>query len=347
MTIFDLVKSTEIAAYWNEMTKDRTPYLGEEIFPNEQKLGLDLKWIKGSAGIPVVLSPSAFGVKAMPRDRIGFDKLSAEMPFFKESMYINEELRQELNKVMETGNQAYIDAVIKRVFADNVTLIEAAAAQRERLRMQALTTGVISITANGQKLYYDYGVTDDQKPTAAVSWATATTDIIADIRTWQDTIEDATGVRPNRAVCSRKTWGYLLNNTNIKKSIYVLSAGEATVSDARLKQYLMDELGLSVVVYTKRYKNEAGTATAYVPDDTFILFPEGALGKTWFGTTPEQSDLMSGSAANVSIVDTGVAVTTIKETDPVTVDTKVSMICLPSFEEADKIIIAGVIPEEG
>ena len=48
---------------------------------------------------------------------------------------------------------------------------------------------------------------------------------------------------------------------------------------------------------------------------------------------------MTGNAANVTITDTGVAVTTTKETDPVNVDTKVSMIFLPSFEAADQVYI--------
>ena len=67
------------------------------------------------------------------------------------------------------------------------------------------------------------------------------------------------------------------------------------------------------------------------------------MGTGWFGTTPEQSDLMSGSTANVSITDTGVAATTTKETDPVNVNTKVSMIYLPSFETANQVFIGDVI----
>lgn len=343
MTIFDLVRSEEIVAYWNELTQDREPYLGETLFPNDKKLGLDLKWLKGSKGLPVVLKLSAFDAQAVPRDRLGFDRLSAEMPFFKESLLIDETLRQELNKVLETGNQSYIDAVINRIFADNVTLLEAASAQRERMRMMLLTTGVISITSNGQAYSYDYGIGAGQKPSAAASWAVTTSDIGADIRKWQDDREDATGVRPDRAICSRKTWGYLLNNETFKKSIYVLSAGQATLSDARLKAYLLDEYGLEVVVYSKRFINESGIATPYVPDDTFVMFPAGALGNTWFGTTPEESDLLGSSASNVAIVDTGVAVTTMKKEDPVNVETKVTMICLPSFEAADQLVIGDVI----
>lgn len=339
-SIFELVTATELAAYWNTGAQNRVPYLGQELWDDQQKLGLGLKWIKGAMGLPVVLAPSAYDVKAKNRQRIGFDKLTSEIPFFKESTSIDESLRQELNMVIETGNQVYIDAVLNRVFADEMYLLEGAAAQRERMRMMALTTGAIAISANGQDYNIDYLVPAEHKDTVSVSWSNPASDIMGDIRTWQDKIQDDTGVRPSRAVCSRKTWGYFKLNTAIKNSIFVLSNGQAVISDNRLISYLSEELGLEVVVYTKSYKDEAGNKQAYVADDIFVMFPEGKLGTGWFGTTPEQSDLMSGTAANVVIVDTGVAITTMKNDDPVTVTTKVTMAYLPSFEAADQIFIA-------
>ena len=345
MSIFDLIKAPELTSYWEEHTQDMPPYLGEELFPADKKLGLKLDWIKGANGLPVVLKPSAFDVGAVPRPRIGFEKLSTQMPFFKESTYVDEELRQELNMVMETGNQAYIDAVVRRVFADEVHLLEGARARREEMRMMALTTGAIAITANGQAYNYDYGMPEEHKVSAGTSWADlVNSDPIEELRTWMDTVEDDTGIRPTRGVCTRQTWGYLRRNENIIKSLFVLSNGQVgAISDARLTQYLLDELGLELVIYGKRYKNDAGTATQFVPDDTIVLFPSGNLGTTWFGTTPEESDLMGGKAANVSITDVGVAVTTIQKADPVNVETKVTMICLPSFEAADSVLIADVV----
>lgn len=344
MSIFDLIKAPELTSYWEEHIQDMPPYLGEELFPADKKLGLKLDWIKGANGLPVVLKPSAFDAGAVPRARIGFDKLSTQMPFFKESTYVDEELRQELNMVLETGNQAYIDAVVRRVFADETHLLEGARARREEMRMMALTTGAIAITANGQAYNYDYGMPADHKSEVTTSWSTTTSDPIEDMRTAMDKIEDDTGIRPTRGVCTRKTWGYLRKNEKIIKSIFVLSNGQVSaLSDARLSQYLMDELGLELIVYGKRYKNDAGTATQFVPDDTVVLFPAGNLGTTWFGTTPEESDLMGGKVANVSLTDVGVAVTTIEKADPVNVETKVTMICLPSFEAADSVYILDVI----
>ena len=170
MTIFDLVKATEIASYWEEMEVNREPFLGESLFPNQKKLGLSLSWLKGSSGLPVALKLSAFDAKAIPRARIGVDKVTADMPFFKESMYVDEEQRQELNKVLETGNMAYIDAIVNRIFDDEATLIEAAAVARERMRMQLLSSGAISMANNGQAYTYDYGLGNDQKVTPQTAW---------------------------------------------------------------------------------------------------------------------------------------------------------------------------------
>lgn len=342
MTIFDLITAQEQAAYWENMMNDRTNLLGEELWLDDKQLGMDLSWFKGASGLPVILKPSAFDANAIPRPRIGFDRLNAEMPFFKESMYIDEKLRQELNIALQTGNKAYINIMIDKIFNDNITLLEAARTRREQMKMSALTTGYINISANGQDYNYDYQVPAAHKPTVTTSWSSANADIIEDVRTYLNMIEDDTGVRPTRAICSRKTFGYLLKNTNIRNAILGNNSGVA-VKDGQLVDYLRDALDIDVVVYTKRYKDEKGNSVKYIPDDIFVLIPPTTLGKMWFGTTPEESDLMTSSVANVSIVDTGVAITTIKIPDPVTVETKVTQLCLPDFPTADEICIIDVI----
>ena len=343
-TIFDVVTAENISAYWENMTQNRAPYVGEQLFPSVKKLGLNLDWLNGNSGVPVVLNLSAFDAQAIPRARQGFSVTRAQMPYFKESLYIDEELRQQLNIAIEGGSDAYVNTIMQKIFNDNVQLIESARVQRERMRMALLTTGAISMTANGQSVSYDYGVPSGHKKTAAASWKNSSTDIIADIYAWQQTILEDTGVKPTRAICNSTVWNALRNNTNIRNTIFVYSNGVSTISDAALKSLLAEQLELSVYVNDRLYKNESGTNTKFVPDDTFVLFPAGELGNTYFGTTPEESDLQTGSAANVAIVDTGVAVTTMKKLDPVNVETKVSMITLPSFEASNQILIADVTP---
>lgn len=340
-SIFDFVTAQNIVSYWNTMNLAETDALiGEELFPSQQKLGLNLDWIKGASGLPVVLKPSAYDVAALKRDRIGFQEVRTKMPFFKESVMIDEELRQNLNMVMESGNQAYIDMINSRIFDDEMGLLRGARAQRERMCMSLITTGGITIAANGQNYDYDYGL-DSSYQQKTSDWTDPTTDIVTDIRNWQDAVETATGTRPTRAICRQQVMNYLYANTNIRNAI-LGNDSAVPVSRTAVKQYIQVETGLTIAEYEKQFINEAGNVTKYVPQDTFVMLPDGPLGTGWFGTTPEQSDLMTGSAANVSITDVGVAVTTMKKYDPVNVDTKVSMIYLPSFERIPEILIASV-----
>lgn len=344
MTIFDLMTAPELAAYWQELVQDEAPYPCEELFPDDKKLGLNLKWLKGAKGLPIVLKTSAFDAKAIVRGRIGFEKLSAEMPYFKESTYIDEELRQELNMVLETGNQAYIDSVMNRVFDDELRLLRGARASRERMRMMALTTGVVSMAANGQAFTFDYGIPSANKANATVDWSDSeTADPIEDIRTLQQHIKDETGSVCSRGMCNGKVWRQIRTCKSVIRAIYTNNVNATQVREQDLKNFLAEELGLTIFVNDMRYKDETEQTLPFMPADTLVLFPEGDLGKTWFGTTPAESDLMSSKVDNVSIVDTGVSILTKKETDPVQVETIVSMICLPSFEAADQVGILSTV----
>lgn len=339
LSIFDLVTSNNIVGYWSQ--KPQQTYLGEELWPDTKQLGLELGWLKGSKGLPVVLKPSAYDAVAMKRDRIGFKEVKTSMPFFKESMYVDEEFRQQLNMVLQTGNRAYIDAIMNNVFDDLTQLLSGAKAQRERMRMSLLTTGTISISANGQDYEYDYGLDNSQKKDSGVNWTDPNADIIGDIRSWQQQVKETTGITPTRAVMNSKTAAYLTKNKDLKNAIWGNNAA-APILEPDVKRYLSNALGLTYATYDNMFIDETGTKKKFIPDDYFGLIPTGSLGMTHFGTTPEESDLMSGSAANVTITDTGVAVCTSKKIDPVNVDTKVSMISLPSFEAIDSLIIADV-----
>lgn len=43
MSIFDLVKASELVAYWTTLANQRAPYLGESLFPSKKKRGLNLE----------------------------------------------------------------------------------------------------------------------------------------------------------------------------------------------------------------------------------------------------------------------------------------------------------------
>lgn len=345
-TIFDLINARNIATYYEENGSNRIPYLGETLFPARKQLGLDLSWIKGFNGLPVQLKPSAFDAKATLRDRVTLNKIETEMPFFREAMRVGEKERQEILRLMDSTNSQYLMPVINRIYDDATNLVNGARVISERMIMQLLSTGKISIVANRINYDYDYQMPSTHKETLTSTdqWDDPGSNPVDDIRTWQDIIEDDTGVRPTRAICTRKTWNYLLANETIRKDMNPVGGQNIILTDSMLQQYFAAKLGLSVAVYNKKFALEVGgAAQLFYPDDYFTLIPDGNLGNLYYGTTPEEADLMSGgTSAEVQIVNTGVAITTIKEPHPVNVETIVSQICLPSFETIDTIFIAKV-----
>ncbi len=339
-TIFDIVTAENIKGFYEEATNGAILPLGVSLFPRRKQLGLELSFIKGKGGLPVVLKPSAFDVRVSLRDRIGLETLKTDMPFFKEAMLIKEKDRQDLLTMMQTGNQTYIDLVVSRIFDDEKTLLDGAIAQEERLRMQLLTQGKIAVSANNVNMEYDYGMPVDNKVFPVKVWSDVTANIGKDINKW---LMDARkkGVVVTRMLMNSATVQYLMDNTMIAKEILRSGDGIGVVTAGMVGQWMRSKFGITILVNDNVFVNEAGVTTQYVPDGIVTLLPNGALGETVFGTTPEEADLMSGGTdAQVAIVNTGMAITTTKKTDPVNVETKVSMITLPSFEQIDKVFIA-------
>lgn len=340
-SLYDMLVSSNIVAYWLELNVNSQPMLGETLFPTVREIGTKLEWIKGANNQPVALRLSAYDAKAIRRDNRGIEKYDTEMPFFKESKYIDEKLRQQLNILMQTNNQALINQILSKIFVDEVELIKASHIALERMRMQALTTGTVTLASNGQSYSYDYGVPADQKVTVGTSWSTASADIIGDIANYVEKMK-AKGVNITRAVCNSSVAKCFKTNTAMKNAIYVFANGTVNITIDKAIEYIYAETGVRIVVDDDVYVTETGTTTKYVPDDTFVMFPEGDLGYTHMGVTPEESDLMNSLSANVSIVDNGIAVTTHEEHDPVNVETKVTMVALPSFERANEVMIVDV-----
>lgn len=343
MNFFELVTSSNIVAYWLEKDLNDVK-VGDQLFPFQKEIGVELDWIKGANNQVVGLRLSAYDSKSIRRDRQGIEKVKTEMPFFKESMIVDEKMRQQLNTLIQTNNEALVRAIVARIFDDEIKLIKAAYETVERVRMELLTTGAITLSSNGQSYTYDYGMPATNKINVQTAWTNAAADPIKDISNAQEAARTK-GYKLTRAMCNTNCLKALLNNTAIKNRLYVLAQGNITITTAEVRKYIEDMTGIVIYVNDNGYVAENGTFTKYFADDVFVLMPDGELGKTHFGTTPEESDLMTGATkAEVSLVNNSVAVTTVKEEDPVNVMTKVSMVMLPSFEMADAVFILDTNP---
>lgn len=351
MNIRDAYTSKAIALVNTEVASNRIAYLGAGLFPAKKKMGLDLKWIKTSKGLPVSLSPSNFDAVSTLRSREGFKLTETEMAFFRESMLVKEADEQEIMRVKDSTDP-YAAEVLGRIFDDANTLVDGANVVPERMIMQLLAPSdgspKISIEANEVTYAYNYDPNGTYKTknfasltTDTDKWSdTTNSDPMDDIATALDAVEAETGERPSIMIVSRKTMDYLKQNAKIKSAILAQNT-TATVfmNDNRVKEVFSNELGIRIIVYSKQYKKEDGTAAKFYPDGFATLIPDGALGNTWYGTTPEERTLMGSGEADVSIVNTGVAVAVTTTSDPVHTKTTVSEIVLPSYERMDSTYV--------
>lgn len=352
MNIRDAYNAKAIALVQTEVASNKIAYLGAGLFPAKKKMGLDLKWIKTSKGLPVSLAPSNFDAVSTLRSREGFKLTETEMAFFRESMLVKEADEQEMMRVQDSTDP-YAADVLSRIFDDANTLIDGANVVPERMIMQLLAPSdgspKISIEANGVTYAYNYDPNSTYKTnnyadvttTDTDKWSdTTNSDPMDDIAVGLDAVEAQTGERPAIIIISRKTMDYLKQNAKIKSAILAQNTS-ATVfmNDNRVKEVFSSELGINIIVYSKQYKKEDGSAAKFYPDGFATLIPAGALGSTWYGTTPEERTLMGSGEADVSIVNTGVAVAVSTTNDPVHTKTTVSEIVLPSYERMDSTYV--------
>lgn len=342
-----------IAAQWTEVGSNIIDYIGPDMFPSKKKAGLDLAWLKGNKGLPVSLMPSAFDAKATFRDRIGIEKTETEMPFFREGFKIKERDRQELLRVQDS-NDPYAQAIIDRVFDDANELIAGAAVVPERMIMQLLfpeggNVG-IAIKANGVDYTYDYDTDGSWKTnnytalTGTSMWtASDTADPFAAIQTAIDSVKSATGSNITTAIMRTKTFNLLMKTAAVKnRFLTVTGKTVGYLTKGEVAALVRDTVGVDILLYDKQYKDEDKTAKFFVPENYVCLVPDGALGSTWYGTTPEEADLTGGGQADVSIVNTGVAITRIVDAHPVNVNTFASEIVLPSYERMSEVAVLKV-----
>lgn len=351
MNIREAYNAKAIALVHSEPASNKQEYLGAGLFPAKKKMGLDLKWIKTSKGLPVTLAPSNFDAKSTLRSREGFKITETEMAFFRESMLIKEADEQEIMRVQDTTDP-YAVEVLSRIYDDANALIDGAKVVPERMIMQLLAPSdgspKISISANGATYAYNYDPNNTYKTnnfaqlsTATDKWSdTTNSDPLDDVSTAQDAVEALTGDRPSIMIVSKKTMNYLKQNAKIKNAILAQNVtANVFMTEARVAELFENELGVRIIVYTKKYIDEAGTTQQFYPDGFATLIPEGALGNTWRGVTPEERTLMGNPIADVAIVENGIAVAVSVSEDPVQTKTTVSEIVLPSYERMDSTYV--------
>lgn len=353
MLVNEVVNSASIASVATEDASNQIPYLGLNWFDEKKKSGLDLSWIKTHKGLPVSLAPSNLDALPTLRARGGLKKEKTQMAFFREQMIVTEEDAQEIDRIKDE-NDPYLASALQSIYDDTNNLVSGAQVVPERMRMQLLATveghPTIGIESDGVKYAYDYDPTGEYAREHYVK--------NADTAKWSDTenskpLTDLNNARKALAkkgkvaryvLMNSNTFDYLLENAQIKNSILAQNlTANIELTDDNVISIVKQRTKLTIVIYDKMFADEDGNEQYFYPDNKVTLLPEGKLGSTWFGTTPEERTAGQVADVDVTIYGTGIAVAVKTEYGPPAITSvTASETVLPSYEGMDSTFVIEV-----
>lgn len=357
MLVNEVVNSASIALAATQNASNEIPYLGLQWFPEAKKSGLDLKWIRTHKGLPVSLAPSNFDALPVIRARGGLKTEKTQMAFFREQMVITEEDAQEIDRVRDS-NDPYLESALQSIYNDTNTLVSGAEVVPERMRMQLLATTngspVIGIQSDGVNYAYNYDPTGEYaknnyaKLEGTSMWSdTANAKPLTDLNNGRKALAKK-GKIAKYALMNSNTFQYLLENAQIKNAILSQNVtANIELTDDNVVSIVKARTKLTIVLYDKMYAEKLADGTEietnFYPDDKVTLLPEVALGKTWFGTTPEERTAKQIENVDVTIYGTGIAIAVKDEYGPPAITgITASEITLPSYEGMESTFVLDV-----
>ncbi|MCG8401374.1 MAG: major capsid protein [Firmicutes bacterium] len=339
--ILDLIDQKKLLAFVRALEPDNTN-LWSVLFPYLGTDELKAEYLKGAYNAPVVMTPTAFESEAEMGSREGLTKVELELIKFARKMRLNEE---EIRKTLQprTGT-ADGDAAVRQVYNDAETLYNAADVTREKMAMDAASTGKVIL----RDIECDFGVPADQKVTLTTTakWdQTDTRDPLKNELDWIDVLVEANRRLPERALTTRKVLNYLLQDAKYREAYWGKPIGAVdppVLTNEQFNQVRTDRGLPPIKTYDRvaRVQNEDGTYTTIrlLAQNKFILLPGGKLGDTLHGIPTEAlyNNELTGSEKQ------GVYTYNYSEHEPPSVYTKTVMFAFPTFPEAEHVFQADV-----
>lgn len=336
-SIEELLTPQELVDY----TKERKVkgYMGEVLFPERKTEALEIKMIKGATNLPVSAKIHAFDVEAEIGSREGADQSLQDLALIKKKIKLSE---KEIIALESPRNSMEEAEKIKNIFNDVDNLVASVRTRVECMRMEALHTGKIVINENGIKGEIDYGIPNSHK--AGKTWKSGTPTILEDLDEWVERIVKDTGFTPTRVLTSKALLNTMVRDERIRSAIYgVNSAKMLTV--AELNAFLAQQSLPQVAVYDEMYRTQNAKggyeAKRFLPEDKFIMMPDGKLGDTFYGLTAEELELRKNPAVDMSRIGK-IVVVQYDTTDPVARWIKAVATAMPSFPYADQVFVATI-----
>lgn len=322
--------------------------LGATLFPDRRTQDLQFGYLKGAGGGTVMAHVGAHTGEAPLIGRKGVETVRGEIPAIKVKR-----LQDAMTLIrLQSADELIRSSAVQEIYDDINAVRLGVAARLEKLRMDALATGVAStITDENLVWTVDYGVPAGQQATLAGTdlWTDAASTPIDDLTTWQNALVAATGRMATAAVTSTAVINALRSHASIRSAIYGVNA-DRMITREQLNAFLAEQELPTMVAYDLLVQVKAADGTfsslRLWPQNRITLIPGGMpLGRTLRAPTAEEGLAGSAVAEGVIAVDgdrTATHVYTATQ-DPKGIVTLGVGSQFPSFEGADSVFQAQVL----
>lgn len=321
-------------------------YMGSALFQDRKTQYVEAEYYRlcRNGNLPTVALVHAYDTEAHIGSRIPLEKVENEQLLIKEKINQTEELRK-LTRGMRMDNvRQYVFDDIARTAEKVVTRVEAA-------KMEALSTGKMTVTENHQHLSIDYHVPTESRVTSA--WG-KDADIIGDVRKWRQIVRD-NGYTPTIAITTDAVVSRMMNNAAIQKAIFGVNGTGILPTLDQINALMQAQAGITIRTNEDRYgvfDTTGGTTTIkqkrFWPEDVFVMVTlgtDGTVGTGLWGVTPEEE--AQGTPFDSVRQQQFVTVTQWSTPDPVAVWTKASGVFIPVLPNPYGMVIANVAEAAG
>ena len=235
---------------------------------------------------------------------------------------------------LRSGDQAAGDSARAKITREQSDLDRVVSYTKEYAAWKALS-GTFAVNQADVKFSVDYGLRATHKPTASASWATGSTDVIADIKAWKALIQADCGYTPTEAYCNESVMDYLMGNDDVSNFL-----GEGALREqVGQSGYITRFMGLNWHVYNAGYIDASGNFQKFIGDDKlFIVAADSPFGAVLSGSQEIPAGFSSTRRVSGKFAYSAV------ETNPPGVKIYVGENFLPVIYIPDAIVAADVTP---
>lgn len=356
MTLEDALSGEDLLVYSRNLEVSNE-YLHPVLFPARETSELTVDVIKeASQSLPVMAKIAELGTEVEYASREGMSGTRIEIPKIQLGRYMDERLvRLALQASQSYGLRSEeINQLRNKQLNDAQFAVDSIRARREWIAMTSVWSGGVNYVEGNVNVQVDFGYTTEQKPvlTGTDKWDDFENSTpLDDIQTWVDAWR-AKGIRLRRAMTSQKIITLLRRNLSIRKHYHGDPSGLAQppgLTKAQLDSVFSEMEFPVLVAYDTQARTEdraltggklAFSTVRMVPENRFILLPDGPLGNyLWAKTTEEMIAEIEAEQTG----DMGIFVFRDITKNPIRLRTAGVALNFPAFAWADSVVSATVI----